>query len=70
MIFMTELPIAPVKRILKNSGAARISDEAAVELANVLEEVGDDIALRASKLAKHAGRKTVKAEDVALAAKE
>lgn len=70
MIFMTELPIAPVKRILKNSGAARISDEAAVELANVLEEVGEDIAIRASKLAKHAGRKTVKAEDVVLAAKE
>lgn len=67
---MTELPIAPVKRILKNSGAARISDEAAVELANVLEEVGEDIAIRASKLAKHAGRKTVKAEDVVLAAKE
>lgn len=70
MIFMTELPIAPVKRILKNSGAARISDEAAVELANVLEEVGEDIAVRAAKLAKHAGRKTIKAEDVELAAKE
>lgn len=67
---MTELPIAPVKRILKNSGAARISDEAAVELANVLEEVGEDIAVRAAKLAKHAGRKTIKAEDVELAAKE
>ena len=70
MIFMAELPIAPVKRILKNSGASRISDDAAIALAEVLEEFGEDLAVRATKLAKHAGRKTVKAEDVVLAAKE
>ncbi len=67
---MAELPIAPVKRILKNSGASRISDDAAIALAEVLEEFGEDLAVRATKLAKHAGRKTVKAEDVVLAAKE
>ena len=66
---MAELPIAPVKRLLKNAGAARISDEAAVELAAVLEEYGEDIAADATKLAKHAGRKTVKASDIALARK-
>lgn len=64
---MTELPIAPVKRILKNAGATRISDDAAVELAKVLEEIGETYAAQANKLAKHAGRKTVKAEDIALA---
>lgn len=66
---MSELPIAPIKRLLKNSGAARISDEAAQELAEVLEQIGEDIARDASKLAKHAGRKTVKAEDIDLATK-
>ena len=45
---MSELPIAPVGRILKNAGAQRISD--------------DDFA-------RHAGRKTVKAEDIKLAIK-
>lgn len=37
---MTELPLAPLKRILKNAGATRISDEAVEELAKVLEQLG------------------------------
>lgn len=66
---MSELPIAPIKRLLKNAGASRISDEAAIELAEVLEEYGEDLARDATKLAKHAGRKTIKAEDIELASK-
>ena len=66
---MAELPIAPVKRLLKNAGATRISDDAAIKLAEVLEEIGEDVSRSATKLAKHAGRKTVKAEDIDLAAK-
>ena len=69
MINMSELPIAPIKRLLKNAGASRISEDAAIKLADVLEEIGEDLARDATKLAKHAGRKTVKAEDIELASK-
>ncbi len=57
-------------RILKKSGAERVSDESANELRRVIEEIADTIAKNAIDMSSHAGRKTVKAEDVKLASKQ
>ena len=52
-----------------NHGAKRVSEEALVTFADILEEIGKDIADEANKIAKHSGRKTIHAADVKLAAK-
>jgi len=69
---MTEkfLPLAAMEKLLKQGGAERISDKSKVALKNVLEEIANEIAVKSIKLAVHAGRKTVKAEDIKLAVKE
>lgn len=62
-----EFPILPFERLIKRAGAKRVSYGAAEELAKVMEEKMLKIAEEAAALAKHAGRKTVLAEDVRLA---
>lgn len=64
-----EFGLAAMYRVLKKSGAERISDDAADELRKVLEEVGVRIAKHAVDLSVHAGRKTIKPEDIILASK-
>ena len=66
----SELGLSAMYRILKKSGAQRVSDESAVELRRVIEEIAEAVAKNAVDLSSHAGRKTVKAEDVKLASKQ
>lgn len=65
---MSDLPLAPVERIMKKAGIERASPESVQELADTLEEIGTEIARKASELAAFAKRKTVTDEDVKLAA--
>lgn len=64
------LPLAAMEKLLKQGGAERVSDKAKVALKNAVEEIANGIAAKSIKLAVHAGRKTVKAEDIKLAVKE
>lgn len=64
---MTEIPIAPVMRMLKNTSNARVSKDAGIELTKILESIGTEISKDAVMFTKHAGRKTVKASDILLA---
>jgi histone H3/H4 len=66
---MVELPYAAVERIIRKSGAKRVSESAAQALAEVLEERAMAIANEAVKLSEHAGRRTVRDVDIRLAAK-
>jgi histone H3/H4 len=65
-----ELAVAPMHRICKKAGADRVSESAAKELAKVLDEIGLKIAKEAMDYAMHAGRKTVKSEDIEIAARK
>jgi len=65
-----EFPVMPFERIIKKAGAKRVSYGAAEELAKVMEEKTTEIAEEAAALAKHAGRKTVIADDIRLARKK
>ncbi len=64
------IPLAAMERILKQAGAERISDDAKVALKEVVEDIVDKISKDAIRYAEHAGRKTVKAEDIKLAVKK
>lgn len=63
------IPLAAMEQLMKLFGADRVSDSAKSALKEVLEDVGEKITHDAVKLAAHAGRKTVKAEDIKLASK-
>lgn len=63
----TIIPLAAMEKLMKRAGSERVSEEAKDELRIVLEKKGEEIANHAIKLARHAGRKTIKAEDIKLA---
>ncbi|MGY5141988.1 MAG: histone family protein [Nitrosopumilus sp.] len=65
----SELALSAMYRILKKAGAERVSEESAEELRRVLEDLAANLGKNAVDMAKHAGRKTIKSEDIRLASK-
>ena len=68
---MTEriLPLAAVDRIIRKGAGLRVSEDAAIELAEILEGHGVKLSQTAAEFSKHANRKTITGADIKLAAK-
>lgn len=65
-----DLPLAAMERIIKAVGSDRVGEDAKTALRDALEEEGERISKKAMTYAMHAGRKTIKGEDIKLACKE
>jgi len=64
---MSDLPNAAIQRIAKKTGAERIGTDATELLAKKAENYIANLVKKANAYAIHAGRKTLKAEDIELA---
>jgi histone H3/H4 len=71
VVFMPpeQLSTAAVRRLIEMAGADRVGDDAVEELGKMLEDFAVKVGKEATGLARHAGRKTVKAQDIQLAIK-
>ena len=63
------IPKAPVVDIMQQGGAERVADEAAEVMVEYLIDYGEKISARALEIARHSGRKTIKAGDIKVALK-
>ena len=64
---MAELGLSSMGRLIKKSGAKRVSEDGKQKMREVLEKYAQELSSKATSLAEHAGRKTVKSRDIALA---
>lgn len=63
------LSVLGMEKLLKRAGASRVAEDAKEELRDALEGYAEGVCKKAVTFSAHAGRRTVKAEDVKLAAK-
>ena len=63
------LPLAAMEKLMKKAGADRVSDKSKAAMKNVLEDIAKQISARAVSYSKHAGRRTIKQQDIKLASK-
>ncbi|MHA2225105.1 MAG: histone [Candidatus Hodarchaeales archaeon] len=59
---------ARIEKLIRNAGARRVSAAAIDRLNEIVTDYGTDLAKYAVEIARHSGRKTVKENDIKLAA--
>ncbi len=64
-----ELSTAAIHRLIEKAGATRVGNGAVEALREVIENIAVQISKDAIEFASHAGRRTVRAEDIKLAAR-
>ena len=62
-----DLSLSSMEKLIKKAGADRVSESGKKSLRKELEKVAMDLAKKAVMFARHAGRKTVREEDIKLA---
>jgi len=65
----TDMPLAPLEKIIKETTDMRVSAQGAEELRRVLTLIAEELAEDAAEFAKFAGRITIKDRDITLAYK-
>ena len=70
MVAKKGLPIASMERLLRDYTGLRISEGAKAALKVEMERYAEFIGEKAARLAQHAGRKTIKEEDIKLVLKD
>ncbi|MHA1947763.1 MAG: histone [Candidatus Hodarchaeales archaeon] len=65
---MTGFASARVEKLIRNAGARRVSADAITRLNEILTDYGMGLAKYAVEIARHSGRKTIKENDIKLAA--
>jgi len=61
------LPYAPLGALIQEATGKRVSKDAKAAAAQILEDVTEKIVKKATLLAEHSGRKTIKSRDIILA---
>ena len=61
---MAELPVAPVRRIIRNQSNLLVSEDAGKVLRDILDAKGEEVSALAIRFARNAGRKTVFGQDI------
>jgi histone H3/H4 len=67
-IKMVGFASARIEKLIRTAGARRVSAGAISRLNEILTDYGKDLAKYAVEIARHSGRKTVKENDIKLAA--
>ena len=64
---MPEIPLGAIDRIIRKNGKSRVKTESSQLLREILEDVGKEIVVRASDLAKNRNQQIITRSDIELA---